>query len=929
MDATNAIAVRGHTAPVNGWSKRPEGRTDKPDFTRLLAVDNETTVDEREALKFGTAILHVQRKPKAGWIFYHRQNVSDDDLKTLKIKADEHGFGFLPLDDFLNEVFLPEVHDNKTPCVGFNLPFDISRLANKWGPARGYNVGGFSFILSKDYPRLIIKHVNSHLSFIKFANARIDKDNPVDEETRTFKGYFLDLRTATFALTSESLTLDGACKYFGVPGGKMGVTGHGKITLDYVEYNINDVIITGQLFFKVLDAYNEYHLDLPINRVYSPATIGKAYLTEMDVRSFLALNPDFPQELMGNTMSTYFGGRAEVRIRCQPTHVRLLDFLSMYPTMCGVLRMWKYVIAENIVHFDDTERIQDFIEHVELDDLRKPEAWRMMNAIVLVHPQDDVLMVRSQFNELTYNLGTAYVTSPMPLWYTVADVVASKLSNQGKVPRISKAIRFVPVGIQQGLKPITIIGGKTVDPAKDDFFMALAEHRNNLKRARDAIDQQQEPDEYKHLDSCQNAVKIILNATSYGIFVQQDVVPEAKTLMVYGPCGCSEKKLDKYERPGAFFNPIIATFITAAARLVLAITEAILAKHDAVYAFCDTDSMAVPAEYVEEVQSFFRPLSPYSFKAEMFKLEKYNFEGKDDKKGELVDLQFYGISAKRYVLYYVKDGKRIIQKASNHGLGYLKNPFSWVKGEWQDKVWADILDLHYGDATWGELREEYSDLFAIMDFTVSSPDLLKRFAKMDKGKPYNDRVRPFNFLLLGSANTIDPKTEDDVKPLAAFNQNGQVAAFGDFIDYNSGKTMRGQQYWKPMDIVLKQFLVHPEAKFDGDVGILQRKHIEVKSVATIGKESNNLEWSNYFGLNEEDLITYDTKVADGGKGDADQELKAFILSNDPKDLKLYGIGKRQLDRWKRLIREGAPLHLEEKSEVRLRRAMRVKEKLKA
>jgi hypothetical protein len=84
---------------------------------------------------------------------------------------------------------------------------------------------------------------------------------------------------------------------------------------------------------------------------------------------------------------------------------------------------------------------------------------------------------------------------------------------------------------------------------------------------------------------------------------------------------------------------------------------------------CDTDSIFIPPEQTKTVQDFFRPLNPYSTPMEMFKVED------DDQGKPLEDLWFYGISAKRYVLYDrdPTTGAITIRKHSSHGLGGLIN----------------------------------------------------------------------------------------------------------------------------------------------------------------------------------------------------------------------------------------------------------------
>jgi len=38
-----------------------------------------------------------------------------------------------------------------------------------------------------------------------------------------------------------------------------------------------------------------------------------------------------------------------------------------------------------------------------------------------------------------------------------------------------------------------------------------------------------------------------------------------------------------------------------------------------------------------------------------------------------------------------------------------------------------------------------------------------------------------------------------------------------------------------------EYANHPESKFDGDIGVLERKHIVADSVIYIGKEANNID----------------------------------------------------------------------------------------
>jgi hypothetical protein len=62
-----------------------------------------------------------------------------------------------------------------------------------------------------------------------------------------------------------------------------------------------------------------------------------------------------------------------------------------------------------------------------------------------------------------------------------------------------------------------------------------------------------------------------------------------------------------------------------------------------------------------------------------------------------------------------------------------------------------------------------------------------------------------------------------------------------FIDYETGTIMQGSRFFKPLSRTILQYVDHPEYKYDGDVGLLIRKSINVDGVLLIGKEANKIE----------------------------------------------------------------------------------------
>ena len=47
-----------------------------------------------------------------------------------------------------------------------------------------------------------------------------------------------------------------------------------------------------------------------------------------------------PDEVLGYSMTAYYGGRTECRIRGVELPVRYVDFASMYPTVFVLLDLW-------------------------------------------------------------------------------------------------------------------------------------------------------------------------------------------------------------------------------------------------------------------------------------------------------------------------------------------------------------------------------------------------------------------------------------------------------------------------------------------------------------------------------------------------------------------------------------------------------------
>jgi hypothetical protein len=759
----------------------------KPTYKNILVFDTETTTDTKQELRVGYYRYYTD-----GQLVDAKFFGPEDSRRNV---CDVYGeASFLSIEQF-RHLLARFAYGTNSLVVGFNLPFDISRIANGWSPARGHFEGGFSFNLTGG-TSIRVKHLAKHKALLSFSGKNV-------------KGRFCDVSTIAKAIFSRGFSLGQLGDYLGVQTQKGTTDYNGPIDRGYLEYLCDDVRCTYECFLVLLQRWNSYALDKTrIDQIISEASIGKAVLKQMRVRPFMEQN-NWPPELLGTIMGTYYGGRSEVHLRKREAPVVCLDFLSMYPTVCSLMDLWKFVIADEIISCDLTELFQQLIDVFTLDDLLDMDWWENMSTICQVQPDEDIFPVRAKYNGVSRNIGVNYVHSDTPLWYTFADCLASKLLT-GKAPKIIKAIHFYPSGVQSQLKPVDLLGNPeyTVDPKTTDMYRRLIE----LRTTRTGDDKL--------------AIKIIANSTCYGIFIEVITNAIAERSIEY----YSEEKhaisLSKEEKAGIFFNPLLATLITGAARLLLAATETLARNNGLEWVLCDTDSMFLTGqlENIPVVTSFFKRLNPYNVDVEVLKNENGGRE-----------LRCLAISAKRYVIYDIESN---IYKASSHGLGHLSAPYGsnhtdTGAPEWVNTFWNQLISGN----------ESLDDALlqpAMAQFTASTPRLA---AKID----------PFSFVSVFQTGANFPGKK--VVPIAPYGRVPDVVAKTCF-DVDSGKPIPSC-YLKTYDEVLRDYPFHYEAKFNGgdDEGWTERRHVYVTGIGYIGKEGNKLE-EQEVGVSTSSVLDY-------------------------------------------------------------------------
>ena len=625
-----------------------------------------------------------------------------------------------------------------------------------------------------------------------------------------------------------------------------------------------------------------------ITDLKSVATVTKALFKEMNVRPWD--REDFPPETIGAIMSTQFGGRCEVRRRRTLDLVRYYDFRSMYLSIRVLIGAWRDVIAESLVAEVATDEVRHLLAHICLDDLPRPETWESLNAIVQIEPDGDLLPARARYGPDLQGVPPAPRTTGLhpisfpdgTLWFALPDLVYSVLAT-GKVPRVVRALRLVPYGIQPDLHPIDLLGDPNFhfDPSSDDFYEALIRLREQLKLQRDDARARGHEERYREIKAKLGGLKPMSNAATHGVPLETGVQPasERTRVLVYsGGRPGKPEGVEKVERYGRYFNPFLSTFITSAGRLMLGLAELQIERRGLTWAFCDTDSLA-PATSdpnqvrdligkCEEVQAWFEPLNPAPEYGPFLALKEENKVGPDDHRGLRKPLYCIAISSKQHVLFHMSDdGRPEIRKATAHGLGNYLPPYpdedapsdippprpDLEVDRWVHDVWYRIIEAFLADCPDQAL---YADLPGFDKPVVSIAGLNTPQANEwfpDRDEP--DRL-PFSRALAFQAN-MDEQGQHPT-PITLYDPDFE----------NAARSTRDRLTGEPVDRtrlktyadVLGPFHVRPEYKVERgrplDSGTTQRRPISVEGVDRIGKESNMYDEDQPWGYDPADDPQY-------------------------------------------------------------------------
>lgn len=776
--------------------KSPMPRGNPPSLDGMVLVFDCETVEH--TLTFGVLEIYQKRRLKTRAVFYRDDlpQADPDGYERLKRICRDLDVRLVNREWLFQQAIWPARKRGWT-IAGFNLAYDLSRVADSFEPAtktarQGTRYcNGFAFKkglvgTKKDVPQPVF--------------CRIKRDDRHHVRFDMKGAAVIDLATAAFAYTDRNHTLGSACRAFGVPFEQRPGKHSGHITRENVAGCLYDVAKTSELLWALDVEHSRHPIALHLSHAQSGASIAKANLDALGVRPRLAVQPDFLKEYLGFAAQAYFGGLVAACIVKTLLACVYLDFLSMYPTVFTLLGLWWKHVTPAMLEVEEIPpaEIEALLTrlHTRPDDLFDPATWKKLDFFALVEPNGATLPARADTSpqaarqplpavlprgsEAPRATRSVVTVGPLvsligPLWYAGPDLAAAAI--KGGSPIVRRAWRLRPQGVQESLQPVLFRGADRMDPRGDDFFARLIELRK--AKTADPLDDERRSTGYK----------VVANSGAYGVFAETnpiDIDPDdehrkPRRVAVYFDTAF-ECEVDRPERPGRFNFFPTASLVTAGARLMLALGQYLVEQLGGEVAYCDTDSLAIVAAkdggfvpcdggpyrlpdgtravralswaQVEAIRERFASLNPYDrtrIPGSILKLEDENFT--DDRHQERCELYCYAVSEKLYALYTLDDrGEPVIRKYSSHVLGQYRSPILDDRHGWIIEAWKREIRAALGKPIEPFAWEAYP---AIAQLTLTTWSVFR---------PYREkaRLRPFDFLAVGVVNrsAIDAAIEE-------------------------------------------------------------------------------------------------------------------------------------------------------------------------
>ena len=615
------IFVRAYAEP---HLKRRKGATERWKVRRrsnswfegeFIVIDTETV---NHGLTFGASERYHRRKLIESAVFCHDALPTSDPegFSRLQTICRELGVRLYLLGNVFSS-HIWRMREKGGTFSFFNASYDLSRLASFWRPAtaskrRGARfVNGFEFLRSfettndEDGKPVVGADGELQSRTVSVPFVRIRRDDRHHVRYDMAAAHVLDLAVLAHALTDRTYSLQKACEAFGIEFVDRPGEHDGTINEENVAGCLYDVAKTSELLFAAGREYDRHPIDLPPWHAPSAASLAKSYMRAFGVAPRSIVQPDFSKEHQGYAATAYFGGRVEARVVCEPEPCAYSDAVSMYPTVFTLLNLWFDQVIPARLEPEELEpaQVQTLLGvlHAEPRRLLDPALWPRLAFFALVEPNGAMLPARPNIPSpyLHYDetsngsdshrlVSIGPLESPVPLWFAGPDLAAAVISGSAQ-PRVLRAWRLRPEGVQTTLQPVPFRGEDVIDPSTCNPFQRLIELRK--RKSGDKLDD----------DLRSTGYKTIANSGAYGCFVEttpEDIDPDAparSTMVSVRGLYQFESDVDRPEWHSPLCSFPIASLVTAGARLLLALAEKLVHDAGGEVAYCDTDSLIVIA----------------------------------------------------------------------------------------------------------------------------------------------------------------------------------------------------------------------------------------------------------------------------------------------------------------------------------------------
>lgn len=882
------------------------------------------TFDTEEAASIGQPLRIITYQLRDGdvvvesGIGYDPSVLTHPEIATIESYAREHGLVTRTRDEFVALLF-EVAYDLRGLVIGMAMAWDLARLARAHGPARIRSAlmrDGFSLDLGGPL-RIEIKAANAGGAFIRLVIP--GRDEPEARNRRAggraanHRGYFFDVGMAGGAMLGGRPSLKHLARVLGTAHQKTDFDAFdGPITPELLDYAVNDAQVTYEVAVALQERFASYALPgTSLYRVHSAASIGKAYYREMGLRPWRDVQPDFPHRHVAAASEAYSGGRVETHVRRLATPGVLVDFQAEYATVSVLMGMWGFHVASGIeVDDEDPDRVRALLERVTVVDVLDPALWRELHALVRVEPDGDRYPVRADYPRAlpvpdrrgaipmptTRNISRAVVAGGPPQWVTLAEAIASKLET-GRAPRVREVRRVRPGPPQLGLSPIDIAGDPRfhVDPYRDDLIKRLVEARDAFRAEAAARSRDGDRAGADLRRGLAKSLKTAANSLAYGVPIEMNVTSHDKRqpVLVVRPDGTAyESRVRRTEEPGRWFEPFIGTFVVAGGRLLLEAALTLIRQAGGTYVMADTDGVFVAAtedgrsnepwsqhlgpdeiappllawHAVRAIAERFESLNPFDGPGSILEIEPENW---DPETGEQRTIWCFSIAAKRYAVFTPGEGGRPVlvgepgeRKRSEHGLGHLLSPEYRPgvpdDGRWVDRWWEHLLCVELGI---DDPEPSWFDLPAVGPLSIRSRHEETNFRAYNAGKPYEQRVRPWGFLIRAFPDRTTRAHPGTPRSLVAaysrdpaewhtrewFSPGDDSGATYRIRTGNPEAVIPGTVVAQTYRDYFEEYRIHPESKAsapDGAPchpwtrGVLGPRHVRIVRHRRIGKEAN-------------------------------------------------------------------------------------------